>query len=118
MASRSAPVDAGAEPVAAPGRRARNRMEKERAYLAAAMDIAGRDGLRALTMQRLADEVDAAAGTVYTYFPAKVALVADLQREAIARLTESYRLTRARSDAVLGGWDDQVAAALARLAVF
>jgi AcrR family transcriptional regulator len=103
---------------AATGRRARNRLERERAYLAAAMDIAGRDGLRALTMQRLADEVDAAVGTVYTYFPSKGALVAELQREAIERLTESYHLIRDRSDARLAGWDDQVAASVARLAVF
>jgi AcrR family transcriptional regulator len=113
----AAPPGNDADPPA-PGRRARNRIERERAYLAAAMDIAGRDGLRALTMQRLADEVDAAVGTVYTYFPAKGALVAELQREAIERLTESYHLTRDRSDADLDGWDDQVAAALARLAVF
>ncbi|MCU1378664.1 MAG: Transcriptional regulator, TetR family protein [Acidimicrobiales bacterium] len=118
------PIDAGVDalPVvvetAAAGRRARNRLERERAYLAAAMDIAGRDGLRALTMQRLADEVDAAVGTVYTYFPAKGALVAELQREAIERLTESYHLIRDRSDAVLSGWDDPAAASVARLAVF
>jgi AcrR family transcriptional regulator len=118
MAARSSPVDAEVDAPAATGRRARNRIEKERAYLAAAMEIAGRDGLRALTMQRLADEVDAAVGTVYTYFPAKGALVAELQREAIERLTESYHLIRDRSDAVLGGWDDQVAAAVARLCVF
>ena len=102
----------------ASGRRARNRLERERAYLAAAMDIAGRDGLRSLTMQRLADEVDAAVGTVYTYFPAKGALVAELQREAIERLTESYHLIRDRSDAELAGWSDRVAASLAQLAVF
>src|SRR3569623_1918408 len=99
------PAPPEAEPPA-PGRRARNRLERERAYLAAAMQIAGRDGLRALTMQRLADEVDAAVGTVYTYFPAKGALVAELQREAIERLTESYHRTRDRSDAELAGWDD------------
>lgn len=109
---------ADAEPSAATGRRARNRLERERAYLTAAMAIAGRDGLRALTMQRLADEVDAAVGTVYTYFPSKGALVAELQREAIERLTASYHLIRDRSDAILAGWDDQVAASVARLAVF
>lgn len=121
MASRSSHVDTTTAPTsAAPGagRRARNRRERERTYLAAAMDIAGRDGLRALTMQRLADEVDAAVGTVYTYFPAKGALVAELQREAIERLTASYRLTRARSDALLATEADPATAAVARLAVF
>lgn len=122
MASRSSNVDATTAPTsaAAPGagRRARNRRERERTYLAAAMDIAGRDGLRALTMQRLADEVDAAVGTVYTYFPAKGALVAELQRAAIERLTASYRLTRARSDELLATEADPATAAVARLAVF
>lgn len=100
------------------GRRARNRRERERTYLEAAMTIAGRDGLRSLTMARLADEVDAAVGTVYTYFPSKGALVAELQREAIERLTDSYHVIRDRSDGVLAGWSDGEAAAVARLAVF
>ncbi len=103
----------------APGRRARNRQERERSYLAAAMEIAGRDGHRGLTMQRLADEVDAAVGTVYTYFPSKGALFAELQREAIERLTASYHLVRDRSEIVLAdvGYDEQQAV-VARLAVF
>ena len=105
-----------AEPPA-PGRRARNRRERERSYLAAAMEIAGRDGIRGLTMARLAEHVDAAVGTVYTYFPSKGALVAELQREAIERLTASYHLLRDRSEDVLAGWDDPPAA-VARLAVF
>jgi AcrR family transcriptional regulator len=100
-----------------PGRRARNRRARERAYLVAAMDIASRDGIRYLTMQRLAEEVDAAVGTVYTYFPSKGALVAEIQREAIERLTDSYHLLRDRSEAVLATWPD-AAAAVARLAVF
>lgn len=101
-----------------PGRRERNRRERERAYLDAAMDIAGRDGIRHLTMSRLADQVDAAVGTVYTYFPSKGALIAELQREAIERLTDSYHLLRDRSEVVLAGWEDPAAAAVARLAVF
>lgn len=105
-------------PAARPGRRERNRREKERAYLTAAMDIAGRDGLRALTMARLADEVDAAVGTVYTYFPSKGALVAELQREAIETLTASFHVIRDRSDALLHDDVDPVGAAVARMALF
>lgn len=101
-----------------PGRRARNRRQRERAYLDAAMAIAVADGLDALTMARLADAVDAAVGSVYTYFPSKGALVAELQREAVERLTASYHLIRDRSEAVLAGWDDEQAVALARVAVF
>lgn len=100
------------------GRRARNRRARERAYLDAAMDIAGRDGVRSLTMQRLADATGAAVGTVYTYFPSKGALVAELQRESIERITASYHHTRDRSRRVLADWHDSKAEAVARLLVF
>lgn len=76
------------------GRRARNRLARHREYLRTALRIATEDGLDALTMQRLAAEVDAAVGTVYTYFPSKSALVAEVQRESIERLTNSYLLLR------------------------
>jgi AcrR family transcriptional regulator len=60
--------------------------------LAVALRIATDEGLDAVTMQRLANELDCAVGTVYTYFPSKSALVAEVQREAIERLTASYRV--------------------------
>jgi len=78
------------------GRRARNRLERHGAFLRAAKTIAFAEGLDALTMQRLADEVDAAVGTVYTYFPSKSALVAELQREAIQVLDDSCARFEAR----------------------
>lgn len=105
----------GAAPL---GVRARNRRQRERAYLDAALAIAVADGLEALTMARLADAVDAAVGSVYTYFPSKGALIAELQREAIERLTASYHLVRDRSEAHLATWDDPRAEALARIALF
>lgn len=111
-------MDLGSSSPPAEGRRARNRRERERAYLDAAMDIAGREGIRALTMQRLADATGAAVGTVYTYFPSKGALVAELQRESIERLTSSYHRTRDRSGKVLVSWRDPKAEAVARLLVF
>ncbi|MEZ5182433.1 MAG: helix-turn-helix domain-containing protein [Acidimicrobiales bacterium] len=100
------------------GVRARNRRQRERAYLDAAMAIAVADGLDALTMARLAADVHAAVGSVYTYFPSKGALVAELQREAVERLTDSYHLVRDRSDVRLASWDDPRSVALARVAVF
>jgi AcrR family transcriptional regulator len=75
-------------------RRGRNRLARHREYLDTALRVATEDGLHALTMQRLATEVDAAVGTVYTYFPSKGALVAEVQREAVDRLTGSYLLLR------------------------
>ncbi|MCU1350913.1 MAG: Transcriptional regulator, TetR family protein [Acidimicrobiales bacterium] len=82
------------------------------------MAIVAADGLRALTMQRLADELDCAVGTVYTYFPSKGALVAELQREAIERLTTSYDIIRVVSDDELAHWPDERAVAVARLVLF
>jgi AcrR family transcriptional regulator len=76
------------------GKRALNRLTRHSDYLRTALRIATEDGLDALTMQRLAAEVDAAIGTVYTYFPSKGALLAEVQREAIDRLLGSYLLLR------------------------
>lgn len=92
------------------GRRARNRLARHRAFLDAALDIATAEGLHALTMQRLADEVDAAVGTVYTYFPSKGALVAEVQREAVDRLTASYLQLRPRLEDRLADASPEVAA--------
>ena len=87
----------------APGVRERNRLARHRAYLRAALSIVYADGLEALTMQRLATEVAASVGSVYTYFPSKGALVAEVQREAIERL--------AASALVLGGDVDRITVA-------
>ncbi len=75
-------------------RRERTRLARHRVYLQTALRVATEEGLDALTMQRLAAEVDAAVGTVYTYFSSKGALVAEVQRESIERLTASYLLLR------------------------
>ena len=91
------------------GKRARNRLARHSDYLATALRIATEDGLDALTMQRLAAEVDAAIGTVYTYFPSKGALLAEVQREAIDRLIASYAMLRADVDARVADADPAVA---------
>lgn len=71
------------------GVRERNRLARHRSYLRAALHLVFAEGLEALTMQRLAREVGASVGSVYTYFPSKGALVAEVQREAIERLASS-----------------------------
>lgn len=71
------------------GVRERNRLARHRTYLQAALHVVFAEGLDALTMQRLAREVGASVGSVYTYFPSKGALVAEVQREAIERLATS-----------------------------
>jgi AcrR family transcriptional regulator len=87
------------------GRRARHRIERTQEYLHTALDIVTTEGFDALTMQRLADECDSAIGAVYRYFPSKGALVAEIQREAVERLSTSYTAIRARTDPELAARD-------------
>lgn len=97
-------------------RRARNRLARREQYLRAAMRIVSEDGVDRLTMQRMADDLDCAVGTIYTYFSSKDALLAELQRLALDRITESYRRLQARVDPQLDDRAaDEVEAALARL---
>ncbi len=72
------------------------------------MRVVARDGLTALTMQSVADEVGCAIGTIYTHFPSKGHLVADLQNAAVLRLIGSLQHVQERSRALLdlGGADD------------
>jgi AcrR family transcriptional regulator len=99
------------------GTRARKRLARHTDYLATALRIANQDGLDALTMQRLATEVDAAIGTVYTYFPSKGALLAEVQREALERLIGSYLLLRSDVDARVAD-SDPSAATITQLVAF
>lgn len=82
----------------AKGRRELNRIARTREFLSTALTIVTTEGFDALTMSRLASDVDAAVGAVYRYFPSKGALVAEVQREAIERLASSYVVIRDRSD--------------------
>jgi len=99
------------------GKRALNRLSRHHDYLRTALQIATEEGLEALTMQRLAAEVDAAIGTVYTYFPSKGALLAEVQREAIDRLLGSYLLLRPDVEARVAD-SDPTLAAVAHLVAF
>lgn len=81
------------------GRRARNRAARHTQLLQAAGAILAEEGLGNLTMQAVAERVDCAVGTIYTYFESKSALLAALQGEAIRVLTDSY-------DTAAQSWDD------------
>jgi AcrR family transcriptional regulator len=112
---RSLPEPVEEPPPPAPlGRRQRNRLARHRSYLAAAQAIVSEDGLDGLTMQRMADRLDCAVGTIYTYFPSKSALLAELQRTAIEKLTASYLLLRADLDRLLAA--DEPSERIRRLA--
>ena len=64
---------------------------KRSRYVDAARQILERDGLDALTMQALANEVGAAVGTIYGYFPSKGALVVELQMQAVSTIISAWR---------------------------
>jgi AcrR family transcriptional regulator len=67
-------------------RRRRARQRRLDAILDAAMAVVSRDGFDALTMTRLAAELDLSVGALYRYFPSKDALVVELQAIAIERI--------------------------------
>jgi TetR/AcrR family tetracycline transcriptional repressor len=82
-------------------RRQRARDARRQRYLDAASRITDRDGLSGVTMQALADELDCAIGTVYTYFPSKSALLTALAQQAVETLQASHRTARHGWDAAL-----------------
>lgn len=81
------------------GRRARNRAARNRQITEAASAVLAEDGIDALTMQDVADRVDCAVGTIYTYFASKSALLAALQSNAIRVLADSH-------EAAASAWED------------
>lgn len=91
----------------------RKRRAKQDAILAAAMHLLADGGLEAVTVQRLARELDLTAGALYRYFPGKDALLAAMQRQAVATLRGRYQafVAERRDD-----WADRdIAAPIAEL---
>jgi AcrR family transcriptional regulator len=86
-------VTTGAKDEAAPTR-ARQRRERERAaaraaILSAARDLARREGWDAVTMRRLADEIEYSANFAYRYFAGRDDILLALVRDGFARLREA-----------------------------
>jgi AcrR family transcriptional regulator len=103
-------------PVVNTGRRARNRAARHKQLIQAAGAILAEDGMSNLTMQAVAERVDCAVGTIYTYFESKSALLAALQAEAIRVLTDSYDTAAQSWDIYLDRDDvDPQVAALSRI---
>jgi AcrR family transcriptional regulator len=69
---------------------ARNRERRAHEFLTAASHIVIDDGFEALTMARLARELDTAVGSVYRYYPSKDHLLAAVQGRAVERLSASF----------------------------
>lgn len=98
------------------GRRAQNRAARLSQLVGAASAIVEEKGLDALTMQEVAERVDCAVGTIYTYFSSKSALLASLQANAMRVLADSYEQAAIQWDGVFAESDlDEETVALARI---
>jgi len=97
---------------AAPGRTARKRERRSREFVVAAQSIIAEEGFEGLTMSRLARQLDTVDSAVYRYFSSKGALIAEIQKDAIERLTASLDGVRERADDAISaaGLDDRTAA--------
>jgi AcrR family transcriptional regulator len=80
----------------APPRRERKKAEARERILRVALDLFGRHGMDAVTVDHIADMADLGKGTIYNYFRAKedivVAFMADVERSVqakVARLAAS-----------------------------
>jgi AcrR family transcriptional regulator len=99
-----------------PDRRSRKRAARRDNLLDLADDIVERSGVTGLTMSALAEAGDYAPASLYTYFPSRSALVAALQRRALARLADVATAQRSAWDATIAGLVPAPAAPVAALA--
>jgi AcrR family transcriptional regulator len=70
-------------------RRDRERAAARESILSAALDVARRDGWDAVTMRRLADEIEYSANFAYRYFTGRDDILLALVREGFARLRDA-----------------------------
>jgi AcrR family transcriptional regulator len=76
-------------PTPAQRRRDRERAAAREAILSAALDVARRDGWDAVTMRRLAEEIEYSANFAYRYFTGRDDILHTLVREGFARLRDA-----------------------------
>jgi AcrR family transcriptional regulator len=77
------------EPTPAQRRRERERAAARESILTAALDLARRDGWDAVTMRRLADEIEYSANFAYRYFTGRDDILLALVREGFTRLRDA-----------------------------
>jgi AcrR family transcriptional regulator len=85
-------------------RRHRKRELKAEQILDAAMGLLEQYGMEALTLHRVAKELDYVPGALYRYFASKDVLLAALQRRTITELHAHFRQRRSRWQGILGTW--------------
>jgi AcrR family transcriptional regulator len=93
--------DDGSRPYSGTAGRDELRWRRSRAILSAALDIVTTDGYDALTMQRIADDLECGVATIYRLFPSKDALIGELQLDALALLGESWAAGREHLDGAM-----------------
>jgi AcrR family transcriptional regulator len=69
-------------------RKGRERAERERRIIEAAREIAGRDGWGAVTIRRLAEEIEYSQPVLYSHFASREAIVAAVAIEGFGELAE------------------------------
>jgi AcrR family transcriptional regulator len=84
------------------------RLKRKEEILSRALQMVGESGLEALTMHRLAAELDLTAGALYRYFASKAEIISALERQVLRDLSDrlaqqlaSPGLPRAPEDAAL-----------------
>lgn len=75
----------------------RKRQARKERILGVALELLAAEGLERLTVVRLAEALDYTAGALYRYFPSKDALLAALQRHAVAELGRELALAVGRT---------------------
>lgn len=95
--------------------RERHRQRRHQEFLDEALRIVAAEGLPALTMKRVTDELECASASIYSYFPSKGALIAAVQGSALQTLARSLELSQVNVEGAVAG-RSEVVAALARVA--
>lgn len=91
------------------------RWRRQQAILDLALETVTAEGHQALTMQRLADELECGIASVYRLFPSRDALIAELQHQALDALHAAWLLGSSHlDDALAAEGADATAAALAQ----
>ncbi len=77
-------------------RRQRERQELRQAILAAARDIAAREGWQAVTIRKVAEAIEYTPPIIYEYFASKEALLFELLREGFWQVGQIIQAIQAR----------------------
>lgn len=78
-------------------RREREREQRRRNILVAARTIAAQEGWQAVTIRKVADQIEYSPPTIYEHFGSKEAILLDLLREGFVALLHALQAARARS---------------------